>query len=423
MPLPRLEIYVPDPARAGFRLGYSPLDAAHLPADDTDLEMILDAGTLDGRRLAPYTPPPVWHDITAAAADIETRHGARPGTLLLEPDVGTLHALLFDAPDLAALGARYGVPIRCRVPSEAADGYSTIWAGRIRDINDEWDTRNRRTTTIDADDAVAALAGIPRYGAAAGTVAARLASLESSLHAYTPDATINVGYGVDEARPLAATVHESTLLKHFQLLATSARARLGVRHSAGMFHPAGDLGFEIVLRAADDHPAPLQEFTDRPDTPAGWPSYLNVRRAGGTSAIVTAVEMTNHLIGPDGNADDQTATINDPTLVATYGPKTERAEVTLPPADVPAVAGWLLDANRHETPTVTELRINGNDGYQYAAWPDRLYPLTVFDRIDVHRLGATYPALIVTIAHQIRATADNPHYHHETRYQLRRITP
>lgn len=408
--LPKLEVLIPDPDTSGFRLDFSALDTVRFN-DAPAGELILGSSHLDAGRLAPYLPPPTWFDITGYGTEINTRAGYRANELNLTPDVGTLTAELKNAPDLSSIGVGHNTPVRLRIPTPAGT-YALTWIGRVTNVNDTW-TRGARgeadtlRTTVEAEDAVAVLASIPRYGAQTPQrLDDRLKTLATSIRSAVANVTIPPTG--DQTR-IAATVHESNVLDYLAMTAATARRALHVTYTA----QRSTIGLRIDI-APDPRnvQAPTVTFSDHNE-----PSYFSATRETGTSDIVSAVEITTHLRTSDGTAQDETKTISDPTLVQTFGTRTERLEVMAEVADLDQIGKWALTPSILARATITRIDIRGQDSTIAGA------PLTPGDPIDIIRLGSRYPVVVAGVSHTITVDTNEPWYSHRTQIETRRRFP
>ncbi|MDU7361225.1 MAG: hypothetical protein E7L00_08480 [Propionibacteriaceae bacterium] len=416
--LPKLEVLIPDPAKAGFRLDYSALDT-HTLNDAPDIELELGTSRLDTGRLAPYLPPPTWHDLIDDATEISTWEGYRANDIVLVPDVGSLSADLKNAPDLGSIGVGFGTPIRVIIPTAPdkpstanVPGYSNMWLGRITNISETWKRGHARSqdtlyTTIEAEDAVSAVAAIQRYGArTAQSLDERLASLAETLRSAIPDASIAP---TGDATRIAATVHESNLLDYLTMTAATACRALEIGYANH-----GE-GLQVEIRLPPDPRRAAYSLATYSDSEA--PSYFMATRETGTADIISAIEITNHLMATDGSALEETKTISDPTLVSTFGTRTERLEITAPRDAVEQIGRWALTPSVLAKTSITGIDIRGRDAFPTP------HVLTPGSPITVKRLGATYPLVVSSVAHTIRVDTRDPFYTHSTKIETRRRFP
>lgn len=421
MTLPLLEVQVPDPSIVGFRLNYSALDANRLPID-TRRAFTLDLDSLKGTasgldsRLAPLPIDPEWVDLIGPSTSIRAFQGGRADTLLRTPEVGTLTATMLDAPDFRALGVRYGTPIRLRVALHGQ--YQTIWQGRVDTVTEHWDgvgTNMRKTSTLTANDGVEIAGAVTRYGATTTQSADhRALALRGTLARYMPNTSISLD-SPSTLPTVPGTVLETSVLNHVQILATSCRRMLIARQQAATNAGPVAATFRGLDLEGTSGTYVWATFSDKPDADR---SYYAIERDGGSAGIVSAVELTNHRIGADGNALNETTTFEDATLVAEHGLRTERVDVCADPAQLPDIAAWLLDQNAPRGMSIRSIEIAGDIGY----WSDEYGNVVDLDTgfgIDVELLGVTYPVTIIGIEHDLTPLADPPFFRHRTTYRLR----
>lgn len=384
----RLELQIIDPADEAFRLDVDVLDGMIPLRVPQQGRFHLDRSQLDDARLAPIPPRPIWWDLAPWCQTVTTRHGSRAG-IVIEPEPGALTADLLNCPDLTHLGVHSGTPIRL-----TRDG-TILWAGTLDDIEEQWSKRdNQKRTEITASDTIAALAAQTRYGAQVRQlIRARLEALAASA-----PIPLTVSLPINPGTICEPTLHESSLTKHLAMAATTARASWTIRDgSIILLDPAAPAPPRLVLT----------------DTTA--PSYLELRRSGGSSQLVTAVDITSHGIGSDGNTADVTRTITDPTSVNAFGHRTGSASVTARPADIDQIGRWLLAPLTSTAQTITEVTTTGE------TIPTTLQPL---DPIDIIRLGRRHHVRVLAIAHALSIDpGPAPEISHTTTLTLTRRNP
>lgn len=522
--IPRLLVAITDPAERGFRLGIDTLGGLVplRPAASGDFR--LGSSRLGDARLAPIPARRIDLDLAPYATAIRTRHGNSDG-LVLQPDPGSLDAVLKDCPDLTMLGITPGTPLRLEHEGQQ------LWEGTVTDIADTWRRDGTRISHLTATDEVATWGRITRHGAsdrlgpgsteplperikrllssAPGkpsqiipSTAARCANtlMETSLTAHLTMAattgrmhwTLHRGevrlldafaqtqplrtYTDDPARQLAPPITEWTgaagKIEGDTVLVPAGSYQWLNGPWCQLDDPTRPVLLEVVTRGltpgvttylaikylfADGtestntyllsqrvlptwplrlrlaHTPPSGATAVRAFLPANHPtgsgggqqvyhveitqgpadSYYEIERAAGSRSVVSAVDLTTHLIGGDGNADDTTHTITDPTSAAAYGIRSASADVTAPLPAMAEIGQWLLTPAVATDPTITRIMIAGTDAYR----PDGT-PLRPLDPITVHRLGRAHLCVISAIEHTFEPRI--PGLKHRVTLHLRR---
>lgn len=183
--------------------------------------------------------------------------------------------------------------------------------------------------------------------------------------------------------------------------AVAAQVHVWLNHDNGTGGGQYLLSAEL-LDASDDRP------TD---------SYYAITRAAGTRQVISSVDLTTHMIGDDGNANDVSQTVSDPTAVTAYGTRSATADVTAPLNALDRIGQWLLAPTSDLTPTVTQITINGATATRADGTP--LRPL---DPITVHRLGRRHRVVIASIEHDLRPDPRTLTTTHRTTLYLVRMT-
>lgn len=433
----RLEVRIPDPAAAGFRLDVTPLGSPQ-PLSEAPGTFMLDvhklAPSTDAGVLAPATVPLVWLDLYPWCTGIQTAQGHRPEAGL-PATPGTLTATLKNAPDLGALGALPGSPIRL-----TADNGRVLWWGWTETDRDTWTPgageEVRKLTTLTAIDPHAILGNVTRYGARSPepepltTRVDRL--LQSSPIALQSDLYQRiVGWEGDEtsihpvyelAGHCEPTVMETSLLKHVTMAANSNG--LAATIVGGWFAASDDysgvVSFEDVTAPGSAYTDTAWYLTDDWDAPNPDPghfggleavSYLDISVAT-PDPLLSVLDVTNHLINPDdGRALDVSEAVTDPTAQAMFGRRAQGIDLTADPNAVEQVGQQLLAAHRDQPARPSAVTINGDDINLQISLP--------WLRIAVQRLGRTWWMSIVHVRHSIvPAPAADGHRRHRITLDL-----
>jgi len=439
-----LEVQVPDPSVAGFRLDVTPLNSparlSGLPGEFRLGLSTLAPGTDDGR-LTPVDAPLIWLDLMPYATNIRADQGnrAEPG-FALEP--GSLSVTLRDAPDLDIFGVWPGAPIRLvRHQSHPLweDTYTTwVWFGWLDDVHDTWAPRDHsKTTSLRAIDLAARLGNITRHGARSGsseTYIARVRRLLASAPEFYPAHLDPDGYMVPTGEmsggfpvmapggELEPTVFESSLLRYLSMTAHSAGLVPWLEFDRQAMPELPDvpnyrLSYDDLRVVANERytgaPEAMLTLTDDMDISAWYEvlvSYYDITVS--TPAVVASVlEVTNHLT--DGaNAQDETTTVVNPTALTRYGRRSASLDLTAPPAQVDYIGGLILapfdDASvRPHTVTIDAadlVRSPDPSGDPRGADNYLLSPREV----AVHRLGRRWLARVLAIQDTLTPDLDAP---------------
>lgn len=386
----QLEVYVVDPARTGFRLDVTPLDSSARLLTPPPGTFRLNAGILDSDLLAPVIEPHIWLDLLGYATNVTARTSHRPDALVIPQEAGALSAPLIDPPDLSALGVQRGTPIRL------VKNNRVLWWGFVDRAASTWDAETGHTTAqLTTFDAAGLWGSITRYGARSSgpeTLRDRL----SRLLASSPIPAVAPSWSTDEPIPLDGggsllvqsgqlppTVMETNLLAHVTMAAASCGLAVSTRTPTD---PSADL---VVTLALIDPTAIAAPAATLHDAGAGI-DYLTTAEFT-TSDPITVAEVTTHGMTVDGEADDQTTTVSDPTAVTVFGPVADSLDITADPALAKPLAERWLSLSRLPEMAPTSVTIKGD------ADPG----ITCLDIIRVTRLGRTYTRRVAGVTHTV----------------------
>jgi hypothetical protein len=192
---------------------------------------------------------------------------------------------------------------------------------------------------------------------------------------------------------LQDVVYESSLLNHFDLACMSANAFWWVDRS-------GVTQFSSALAGGSS----VATFTDARS--AGRLEYVSMFATFDTRSTVNDLELTNHGAMDDpekpGNiiANDLTENFKDDTSIATWGPRTASADVSLyeggsQAGAVARRAAELTLGTSNPARTVTRIRWNAQEN------PALVASLEIYSLIDVIFQGSTQQSRIVNIRHDV----------------------
>ena len=386
----RLEVYVVDPARTGFRLDITPLNSTARLLTPPPGTLRLDAGTLDLDMLAPVTEPHIWLDLLPFATTVTARTSHRSDALNIAQEAGALSAPLIDPPDLPVLGVQRGTPIRL------VNDASVKWWGWIDYATCSWDAETDRTTAhVTAYDVAGLWGSITRYGARSPgpeTLRDRLVRLLASspvpaaAPSWSTDDPIPLDGGslVVQSGQLSPTVMETNLLAHIAMAAASCGLAVTARHPSS----TADDGYLATLTLTDPtaHQAPAAHLHDAGD---GIDYFTTA--AFETNDPITVATVTTHGQNPDGSADDQTITVADPTATALFGDLEGALDLTVAPQLAEPIAARFLSLTRLPDMGPTTVTIRGAEDPGLAC----------LDLIQVSRLGRSYTRRITGITHTL----------------------
>lgn len=388
-----VQVLIPDPTTIGFRLDAHALDGP-IGLRGPGNAVVLGKTALDVARLSPLATPEVWWDMTPWAVQIDTMHGNRADDVTMPPEVGTCAVTLRNAPDLPALGIRYGTNLRVvlKPPPESENPWpAPVWFGAVDDVVDDLDRPDDNAdqwTTVAASDDIRDYSTTTRYGITADYGDA--GDTFGAVLSQTAPKSVMRTAGMEGRYPIVACKTEKSLASTLTMLATTGRFVWTLRPDI-MSPPT------VLTRDPRNIPATPHHFSDLPGDPA---SFYRIRRESGTAQVLTSIELTNNSVGTDGGQVSTSATYADPGLVAAYGPRTTSADVCAPAEHLPQIADWLRSTMRTPATTVTSLTIDGappdlpddGDGERV------IHPL---DPIVVRVRGRTHALLVASVAHTI----------------------
>lgn len=394
-----LEILAPRPGAQPFVLDQSRLDR------DALTRRVIWPGTMTlgtGRLGQSYLAPPDlvrwWQPILGKARALTTQRGAT-GTLVPTAEVGTLVAEFPNDLDPRAYSIQLGTPVRLYHWRTR----TLIWSGTIDRAQVQPErpgARLRFTTTLEAVDAVAPLAGITRYGAipdgseATGGLgrseswAARAARLMASA----PGVPWRIATAASPAAPLmGATVLETSLAGHLDVLAASAGGCWWV-------DPDGT----VALCPGTPSGAPVAVFTDTASADAAAWSYVDAAAGWDSAEVASVVAIKNHRAEYDGDKGEwgeanTEAEVSHPTLLATYGRNVQSIETNLydPNGAAAEALGAALVRGQSSQAALTGVALDARPAMARAA------ALGLFQPVTATLRGETRQALAAAISHTI----------------------
>lgn len=429
VPQLRLQVRVPDPSQTGFRLDVTPLDSLQ-PLNEAPGAFVLDVHRLapaaDAGVLAPAATALVWVDLYPWCTSISASHGHRPDAGL-PATPGTLTANLKNAPDLGALGVVPGTPVRLATATDV------LWWGWAENDNDRWTPGAgedvRKLTTFTAIDAHAMLGNVTRYGVRlpdpeplTPRVTRLLASSPLTIYA---DDWQKITHWDSNGQPITElvghcepTVMETNLLKHITMAANSCGAAATVEppiYAALQNTFSGNVRFHSLTQPGNltDGLSWLTDDWDAPSPgPSSWTpvSYYDIS-VSTPDPLLSALDITNHQIGADGNALDTRVTVTDPTAEAMFGRRATGIDLTADPNGLEHIGQELLAAHREDPARPSSVTIDGDDvnhGYRL-----------LWQRLAIQRLGRTWWMTVVHVRHTITpAPALDGHRRHRITLDL-----
>jgi hypothetical protein len=385
-----LEVLVPRPGADAFLLDTSRLDRAALDAATPwPGTFVLDTSRLDEGYLHVLELTEWWRPILGPARALSIRRGARTDGLVPVADAGTLVAEIPNALDPRELGVRRGTPVRAyHWPTRRPLFTGEILRAAVTPQRPG--ARLRYLATLEATDAVAQLAESTRYGALVGpglteSWTARIERLMGSA----PELSWRIVTALAPAAPsMANTVHETSLAEHLDIATASARGCWWV-------------GADGVVRLCAGRPAgqPAALFTDEASTdPAAW-AYVDAAAGWDTAAFVSVVELRNlgaAYTAADGSwaADDQTVSVANATLLASYGRRRGAATVNVAAGEAESIAAALA-RGQGAAALVTRVRVDALPAMARAA------ALELFTPVRAQLRGELREALAAEIVHTI----------------------
>lgn len=386
-----LEVLVPRPGAAAFLLDTSRLDRDALDAATPwPGTFVLDSSRLDEGYLFVLDLTEWWRPILGPARSLSIRRGARVDGLVPVADAGTLVAEIPNALDPRELGLRRGTPVRAyHWPTRRALFTGELLRATVAPQRPGG--RLRYVVTLEAVDAVGQLAETTRYGAIVGPgLAESWPDRVARLMASAPEISWElVPATAPAAEPsMANTVHETSLAEHLDIAVASAR---------GCWWVSAD--GRVRLCAGRPAGAPVALFTDESSTdPAAW-AYVHAAAGWDTGAFVSVVELRNlgaAYTAADGSwaADEQTVSVTNATLLATYGRRRGSATINVAEGEGEAIAAALA-RGQSAAALVTRVRVDALPAMARAA------ALELFAPVLAQLRGEQREALAAEIVHVI----------------------